>query len=178
MPAPARPNRARRFVSQELQRWLVVRVLFGWAVLLAVGAHLLFALGLFLPGSALAPGDVLAPGGAGRLLGHYGQYLRGLLPAAAVGAALLPLAVRDLFGLTHRVAGPLVRFRHALDAVRRGRPVPPIVLREDDLMWEFAQEFNAFLLSRGGTPGRPGPGSKLRPTPRAATPRPAETAAG
>ena len=150
------PARARRFVSHELQRWLVVRVLFGWAVLLVLGAHLVFAVTLCPPAAGYDFADLLREGGVARLAGLYAAFLESLLPAAAVAAALLPLAVRDLFGLTHRVAGPLVRFRHALADLRRGRPVTPIRLREGDLMWEFAEEFNAFLASRGVAEGADG----------------------
>jgi hypothetical protein len=58
---------------------------------------------------------------------------------------ILPLFMIDFVRLTHRIAGPLVRFRIALVQIMQGHRVNEVELRKGDLLTEFQQSFNEFL---------------------------------
>jgi nitrogen fixation/metabolism regulation signal transduction histidine kinase len=55
--------------------------------------------------------------------------------------------IYDAVRFTHRVVGPLVRFRRAFEAIRDGEDVAPVQLRKDDLLHELKDEFNQMLHS-------------------------------
>jgi hypothetical protein len=59
--------------------------------------------------------------------------------------AVLPVLLWDMVRMSHRVAGPLVRFQRALSEIAEGRPVDRVQIRDGDLLIEFQDEFNAFL---------------------------------
>ncbi len=58
---------------------------------------------------------------------------------------LFPAILWDITQLTHKVAGPLVRFRNALQQLASGQPVERIKLRKGDLLSDFQDAFNQFL---------------------------------
>jgi hypothetical protein len=59
--------------------------------------------------------------------------------------AVFPIILCDMLKLTHRVAGPLVRFRNELARLARGENVEPVRLRDGDLLDEFLDAFNEFV---------------------------------
>jgi hypothetical protein len=67
------------------------------------------------------------------------------LPLLLAAMAVLPLVLYDAVRTTHRVAGPLVRFRKTLEQLRNGERVEKVQLRKGDLLVDFQQEFNEFL---------------------------------
>jgi hypothetical protein len=66
-----------------------------------------------------------------------------LTPVVAIGLALLFIfdAVRE----THRVVGPLYRFRKTIQAVTSGEEVGLIKLREGDYLQDLKEDLNAML---------------------------------
>ena len=68
-------------------------------------------------------------------------------PAAVL--ALLMVAL-DSIRTSHRIAGPVYRFRTVLAALRRGEPAKEIRLRESDMLQGLADDLNALLQQREG----------------------------
>jgi len=57
----------------------------------------------------------------------------------------LPLAVFDMVRLSHRFAGPMVRYRRAMHDLGRGEHVEPLRFRDGDYWQDLATDFNAVL---------------------------------
>jgi hypothetical protein len=86
-----------------------------------------------------------------------GQFVRTLsdyLPVWICLLALAPVMVLDAIGFTHRLVGPLVRFRQVFQDVANGVPVRPIKLRSGDHLGELRDDVNRMLesLHRRGLP--------------------------
>lgn len=60
---------------------------------------------------------------------------------------MFPVILWDMVQLTHKVAGPLVRFQNALKDMAAGKTVEKISLRKGDLLTEFQNAFNESLKS-------------------------------
>ena len=60
------------------------------------------------------------------------------------GVALL--FIRDAIKYTHRIVGPIVRFRKAVQAITNGEDVEAIRLRDGDYLLELRDEFNQMLV--------------------------------
>ncbi len=76
------------------------------------------------------------------------QFVRMLsdnLPVGVCLLALAPVVVWDAVRFTHRLVGPLARFRQTFRDVGEGRPVVPIELREGDYLGDLRDDVN-FLL--------------------------------
>ena len=60
----------------------------------------------------------------------------------------------DAVRFTHRLVGPLWRFRRTMMCIARGELVQPIKLRKGDYLGEFQADFNAMLesLQKRGVP--------------------------
>ncbi len=67
---------------------------------------------------------------------------------------LVPVMAWDTIRFTHRLVGPLVRFRKTMQDLAAGQPVRPIKLREGDSLTEMRDDFNKMLeeLQKHGTP--------------------------
>jgi HAMP domain-containing protein len=67
---------------------------------------------------------------------------------------LLPVILWDALHFTHRLVGPLERFRRTMREVAAGQPVRRMKLRENDFLDDFAADFNLMLESvqRQGIP--------------------------
>lgn len=148
-PPDDRPPAARRrlFLNPELQIYYVTRSAGMAAAYFAAAVHVAFLAEAVADWQGGA--DVLLP------LRGYPEYLERNAALLLAGLALLPALTFALFRQMHRVAGPLVQFRHALTAVRKDEPVGPIRLREGDLLSELREEFNACLAARAARRGEP-----------------------
>jgi methyl-accepting chemotaxis protein len=73
------------------------------------------------------------------------EVIRANLPAFVCLLILAPVAAWDSIHFTHRIVGPLVRFRQAMQAIAEGEAVRPIKLREGDHLTELRDDFNAML---------------------------------
>jgi hypothetical protein len=92
--------------------------------------------------------------GPGNPIHQYGHFLADFAPALVAGLLVLPFLVWDAVKYTHRVVGPIYRFRKTLQAVAAGEPVRPVKLREDDFLTEMRDDINHMLesLQRQGVP--------------------------
>ncbi len=92
--------------------------------------------------------------GPGNILEQYGRVLQDYYPPLILFLALLPVAAWDAVKLSHRLVGPLVRVRRALQDVTAGNSTHPIKFREGDYLLELRDDFNAMLesLQRRGVP--------------------------
>jgi hypothetical protein len=92
--------------------------------------------------------------GPGNPLEQYGRFLWDYSPALIGCLLLLPILAWDAVKFGHRVVGPLFRLRKCMQAVAAGEPVPPLKLRETDLLTEVRDDFNTMLetLQRQGVP--------------------------
>jgi hypothetical protein len=84
---------------------------------------------------------------------YYGM-LRDYLPVFICLFLLVPVMAWDAIRFSHRLVGPMVRFRQTMQAIARGEAVRPIKLREGDYLGELRDDFNRMLeeLQRQGVP--------------------------
>jgi methyl-accepting chemotaxis protein len=115
----------------SFQTWLGLRILlycvlyqFALAMALRLGEHY-FAIA----------GEASAPAGVER-------FVLGLLFAAIVFLAMVTL---DAVRFTHRLVGPMYRFRKTVQLIAQGDPVPYVRLRKDDFLGDFRDDFNRML---------------------------------
>ena len=67
---------------------------------------------------------------------------------------LVPVMAWDTIRFSHKIVGPLVRFRNTLKALADGEAVRPVKLRDGDYLTEMRDEFNKMLehLQKQGVP--------------------------
>ena len=75
----------------------------------------------------------------------YDQQLADYYPIILCAIITLPVVFVDMLKMTHRLCGPLLRYRDALRNLVAGKPVEHVTLRKDDLLTEFQDEFNQYL---------------------------------
>jgi hypothetical protein len=80
--------------------------------------------------------------------------LRENLPVFICLLVLMPVMAWDTIRFSHRLVGPIVRFRKALQEMARGEPVRPVKLREGDYLTHLRDDFNKMLeeLQKRGVP--------------------------
>jgi len=71
--------------------------------------------------------------------------LRDNMPAIISLLVLVPVMVWDMICFSHRLVGPLVRFRKTMQAIAEGEAVRPLKLREGDYLTEMRDDFNRML---------------------------------
>lgn len=67
------------------------------------------------------------------------------VPVVICMTCMLPFMLFDLLRLTHRIAGPLLRFEKIMGDFERGGILRQAQLRETDLLIRFQQKFNRFV---------------------------------
>lgn len=75
----------------------------------------------------------------------YLNYCRENVRLAICAALILPWFFWDALKLSHRIAGPLERFRVSLEHLTKGESVDPVTLRRDDLLVDYQHAFNRYL---------------------------------
>jgi methyl-accepting chemotaxis protein len=87
-------------------------------------------------------------------LGQWLEMFRDYLPVAVCLLLLVPAMAWDAIRFSHRLLGPMVRFRRTMQSIARGELVPPIKLRQGDHLTELRDDFNIMLdaLQRRGVP--------------------------
>jgi len=60
-------------------------------------------------------------------------------------AVFCPVLIWDMLKFSHRIAGPIYRFRRALEDHVSGGPLKAVSLRDGDLMGDFQGTFNEFV---------------------------------
>lgn len=77
------------------------------------------------------------------------------VPSVIGVLCILPMLAYDVIRFSHRLVGPLVRFRRAMREIAAGDPVSLIKLRDGDMLLELRDEFNQMiqaLQARGALP--------------------------
>jgi methyl-accepting chemotaxis protein len=76
------------------------------------------------------------------------------LPVVICLVVLVPIMAWDAIRFTHRIVGPMVRFRRAMQTIAQGEAVVPIKLRQADYLNDLRDDFNHMLeaLQRRGVP--------------------------
>jgi methyl-accepting chemotaxis protein len=67
------------------------------------------------------------------------------LPVFICLLVLIPVMAWDTIRFSHRLVGPLVRFRKTMRAIAGGEAVRPIKLRDGDYLTELRDDFNKML---------------------------------
>src|SRR5436309_1863075 len=111
-----RDDQRTRVWVDEFQTRLTRRIVAYLGLTLVVMVNLLFAWKLLTEG-------------VGDLTGQFVGVLRDNVAVLACLLVLVPVMAWDAIRFTHRLVGPLVRFRRAMQAVARGEAVAPIRLR-------------------------------------------------
>ena len=86
--------------------------------------------------------------------GQFVDTLRSNVPVFVVLMVLVPVMAWDTIKFSHRLVGPLVRFRKTMQAISDGETVRPLKLREGDYLTELRDDFNKMLeeLQKRGIP--------------------------
>lgn len=152
--------RRRRFVDRDVQGRLLALFVRCWAISLSTAGGLTVLGWIFV-----------TPG----ISGFVGpdSFMVTILPMVLVGACasvlVLPLMLWDMVRVTHRFAGPLVRFKRHLREAANGGPLEPLHFRDGDDWPELAEAYNT-LIARIET-ARQAPAT-AEPTVRAAVAKP------
>ena len=139
-------QRKQVYVSRAIQGRIVSKLAFYWVIYHLALWHAMFLFHFFLyRGQLMANPQMTAIPFSTQYVQFLVQHYSMLLCAAAV----FPLIFWDMMKVTHRVAGPLVRFEATLKQLERGEKVRRVELRDGDLMGEFRDSFNSYLESAG-----------------------------
>jgi hypothetical protein len=74
-----------------------------------------------------------------------GQRLASWVPLLLVFLTLAPIVSLDALRFSHRLIGPLVRFRKTFRAIAEGQPVELVRLRKGDFLEDMKDELNEML---------------------------------
>jgi hypothetical protein len=130
------------YVSKEIQGQIVSKLAIYWATYHLALWHAMFLFHYFLYRGQLLANPDLAPV---PFPIQYFQFLTQHYTMLVCAMAVFPLILWDMVKMTHRVAGPLVRFTNSLKQLERGEKVKEIRLRDGDLLCEFQDAFNSYL---------------------------------
>ena len=83
--------------------------------------------------------------GKGNPLEQYFRFVGVNYPTLFILAILVPFFAWDAMRFTHRVAGPIYRFRQTILAITAGEPVRRVKLRNGDQLNEVADDINDML---------------------------------
>lgn len=128
--------RRRHFVDREVQGRLVKMVVDCWALSLVTAGGLTVLGWIFI-----------TPG----IKGFVGpeSFMSTILPMVLVGLVasllVLPVMLWNMVRVTHRFAGPLVRFKRTLREAAEGGPLVPIQFRDGDNWHELAESYNLLI---------------------------------
>jgi hypothetical protein len=84
-------------------------------------------------------------GEPGSQLDNYWVFLLSYSPTLILFVLLVPFLARDAVHYTHRLVGPVVRFRRAMRDIAEGKKVRRIKLREGDFLTDLQHDFNQML---------------------------------
>ncbi len=82
------------------------------------------------------------------------EMVRNYFPVIICLLVLIPVMAWDTIRFSHRLVGPLVRFRKTMQAIADGEAIRPLKLREGDYLTEVRDDFNRMLeeLQKRGVP--------------------------
>ncbi len=140
----ARGQRRNLYVSRSIQGMVMARFAAYW-----IGYHFALWHGMLLYG--YVKGNLLQTMNSGMRMSFWEYYVKffEVNNSILVCAALIcPIFLWDTLRVTHRIAGPVIRFKNVLKRLTRGEQVSEVKLRDDDLLRDLEQAFNEYLASR------------------------------
>lgn len=133
-------SRKKTFVNARIQGRILGRIAAYWILYHFVLWNGLFVFRYAQYRSAITSGAESVP-----FRELYRQFCVDFYPLAVCAAVILPAFMIDFVSMTHRIAGPLIRFRNALRDLRAGKRIERVEMRKRDMLNEFQSEFNEFL---------------------------------
>lgn len=133
-------KRSRLFVDRAFQGRLLLRLVIYWVIYHIALWHVMFLLNLIGAGMNA---DSTVPSRSFWSL--YREFAVEHTSVIVCFVVMLPILGRDLLKFSHRLAGPLVRFRNTMGAMASGERVQTINLRDGDLLTEFVASFNSMV---------------------------------
>ena len=130
-------KRSRFFIDSAFQGRLLFRLFMYWFLYHVILWHTMLLLTLI--GNCMQPDTGAPPKGFWTL---YAEFAVDNLWLVICFLVMLPILGRDLIKFSHRIAGPLVRFRNAMQSIADGNPAVPVKLRERDLLEDFVAAYN------------------------------------
>jgi methyl-accepting chemotaxis protein len=147
-----RGQRHRLFVSRTIQGNVMGRFALYW-----FGYHFALWHGMLLYG--YIRGSLLqnfSNGGGMPFWTYYARFYEANNTVLFCAAAICPFLLWDTLRVTHRIAGPIERFKATLQKLTRGEEVREIQLRDNDMLQDLRDSFNEYLASRQQSPRQPG----------------------
>jgi len=129
-------RRARSFVDPEVQGGLLRKIAFHWILLFVVNSISLVVWVRMFEQPEASWGATFT------------DCIERFLPFFVISALLIPAFVWDTLKITHRFAGPILRFRSALSAAAKGQEVEPLNFRNNDFWQEIASDFNSVVVRK------------------------------
>jgi hypothetical protein len=83
--------------------------------------------------------------GRGDPLDQFGRFCLDFYPVLLCFAIVVPFFAWDAVKFSHRLVGPVVRFRKVLQAIAEGKPVSTFQLRKGDFLVELKDDLNAVI---------------------------------
>ncbi len=90
-------------------------------------------------------GELLAGGLPLSFTELYSSFVSQHYSMLVCAVAVLPIVLWDMLKTTHRIAGPLVRFRNVIGQITRGEAVKKVGLRKGDMLGDFLVSFNSLI---------------------------------
>lgn len=139
----SRGQRKTLYVSRSIQGVVMGRFALYW-----IGYHFTLWHAMLLYG--YIRGNLLTAftGGGMSFWEYYMAFFQANNTILIAAAAICPIMLWDTLRVTHRIAGPIVRFKDVLKRLSRGEHVEKVQLREKDLMDDLRDAFNEFLATR------------------------------
>ncbi len=126
-------RRSRTFVDPDVQGGLLRKITLHWIVLLSINALMMLVWVRLFEQPEAHWRETLS------------ECMQRYLPFLVVSIAVVPAFLWDTLKLSHRFAGPALRFRAALSDAAQGRPVAPMNFRHSDFWQEMADDFNLLM---------------------------------
>jgi hypothetical protein len=128
------------YVLPSLQGWMVGRLMTYWGVY-----HVMLWHTMFLYRYMQYRGELLA-GGAPRPFSElFADFLAANHSVVVCAVAVFPIVAWDMLRVSHRVAGPLIRFRRTWEQMAQGQIPEAVRLRKGDMLQDMQVAFNAYL---------------------------------
>jgi len=138
----AERQRGKYWVSPRIQGRLIARIACYWCAYHLILWHSMFVVRYVTYRVGLITGE-----SESQSLGAvYSQFTEDFSMLAICAILLAPIFLYDLYRNSHRIAGPLVRFQNSLKRMMNGETIRPFKLRDGDLLTEFQDVFNDFLV--------------------------------
>lgn len=145
-------RRQKIWVHSKTQGQTLGRLVLYWGAYHLVLWHLMF-LGHMWKHVAAADSGTQSE----TFLSLYAQFFEQYSLMIPIALIAFPVIAMDALSLTHRIVGPVVRFKRCLQGIAAGEKVSEITLRKGDLLADLSDELNAAIrsLNKRNEPAQP-----------------------